>query len=67
MFVVGRKSIPWQEHEMIYINGTPCVYTVGSNGIRVHLPGGQKAWLTDLRAQKVNILEPRIWRKGDYI
>ena len=52
---------------MIYINGTPCVYTVGSNGIRVHLPGGKHAWLTDLRAQKVNILEPRVWRKVDYV
>lgn len=71
MFVIGRKSIPWQDHEMIYVNGIPCVYTVvytkRAAGVLVCLPGGKKEFLADLKSRGMRITEPRTWRKGDYV
>ena len=61
----GQRSQQWRLEEYLWVDGLACSYSVGGNGVVVHLPGRIAVELVVLR-QTREVKEPKKWRVEGY-
>ncbi len=64
--LIRRHSQPWSDHELLYVDGIGCTYSINGDGVVVHLPGRASVALSALKSSRRAIAEPLHWRLENY-
>jgi len=62
---IYARSIPWNDDELIRVNGMKLVYTrVGADAL-VHFHGGASELVSTLRRRGYDVEAPKVWRTSN--